>query len=238
MQGIRHPYSGLYIVFEGIGCSGKSTQTKILYNYLYNYFPTDKLVLVREPGETEIGILIRKTLLGENASPIFPMTEVYLFGADRAETLQRVVIPVLENGGVVIADRSIYSSLVYQGFARELGWRRVWRANQEAVGQVLPDLVVFPEISVETSLERLVKREEGYDRFDAEEARFFQRVKEGYNFLIQQEPSRFLVVDGQFGIEAQTEIILGRIWEVIREKGIITLELDRSRGRLRGKERG
>jgi len=165
------------------------------------------------------------------------MTEVYLFGADRAETLRRIVVPTLEKGGVIIADRSIYSSIAYQAFGWELGWEQIWRANQEAVKRVLPDLIVFPEISVEISLKRLVERGERHDRFDEEELYFFQRAREVYRFLVQQEPDRFLVIDGQLDVEVQAEIILGRTREVIREKEVITRELDFSRGRLSGKER-
>ena len=117
---------GLYIAFEGIEGCGKSTQCELLVARLKREFPAKEIVLTREPGGTPISEEIRNILLSpeESNSQMEPLTEVYLFAAARAQSLREIVKPALDRGAIVLADRSIYSSLAYQSYGREID--EVW----------------------------------------------------------------------------------------------------------------
>ena len=205
-------YKGFYIAFEGIEGCGKSTQSELLVAKLRQEFSEQEIVLTREPGGTEISEAIRNVLLNPKISShqMEPLAEVYLFAAARAQSLREVVKPALERGAVVIADRSIYSSLAYQAFGRELGVDRIWEINLPAIGRTLPDLVILPDIFVETGFARISNQEK--DRMEQEKLEFHQKVREGYLFLAQQDENRFLVIDGSLPIETQAELI----WERVR----------------------
>lgn len=124
----------MYIVFEGMVGSGKSTQSKKLFEYLQEKYPDRKIIHVREPGSTiiaqEIRLLAQSRVFEEEMDPI---CEAYLYAASRAQSLRHLVRPTLEAGGIVIADRSFISSLAYQGEARGLGLDRIMEINQHAV---------------------------------------------------------------------------------------------------------
>ncbi|PJE69370.1 dTMP kinase [Candidatus Shapirobacteria bacterium CG10_big_fil_rev_8_21_14_0_10_38_14] len=203
---------GFYIAFEGIEGCGKSTQSELLVAKLRQEFSEQEIVLTREPGGTEISEAIRNVLLNPKISShqMEPLVEVYLFAAARAQSLREVIKPALERGAVVIADRSIYSSLAYQAFGRELGVDRIWEINLPAIGRTLPDLVILPDIFVETGFARISNQEK--DRMEQEKLEFHQKVREGYLFLAQQDENRFLVIDGSLPIETQAELI----WERVR----------------------
>lgn len=145
----------MYIVFEGMVGSGKSTQSKKLFEYLKAKYPDWNIIHVREPGSTiiaqEIRLLAQSRVFEEEMHPI---TEAYLYAAARAQLLHTVVKPTLDAGGIVIADRSFISSLAYQGEARGLGFDMVMDINREAVGEVLPDLVLSMHIDIDESLAR------------------------------------------------------------------------------------
>ena len=170
----------MYIVFEGMVGSGKSTQSKKLFEYLKNEHPDWNIIHVREPGSTiiaqEIRLLAQSRVFEEEMHPI---TEAYLYAAARAQLLHTVVKPTLDAGGIVIADRSFISSLAYQWEARGLGFDVVMDINREAVWEVLPDLVLSMHIGIDESLSRTF--DATGDKFEKMGRDFFEGVMRGYS---------------------------------------------------------
>ncbi|MFA6090348.1 MAG: dTMP kinase [Candidatus Gracilibacteria bacterium] len=169
----------MYIVFEGMVGSGKSTQSKKLFEYLKATYPTRNIIHVREPGSTiiaqEIRLLAQAREFDEDMHPI---TEAYLYDAARAQLLNTVVKSTIDDGGIVIADRSFVSSLAYQGEARGLGFDMVMDINKEAVGKVLPDLVFSMQIDIDIALSRTF--DAAGDKFEKLGREFFEGVQRGY----------------------------------------------------------
>jgi len=171
----------MYIIFEGIAGTGKSTQANKLFSYLQEKLDQE-VVLTREPGGTEISETIRKVVQGmEFKEEMEPICEAYLYAASRAQALRKIVKPVLEHGGVVVADRSFLTSLAYQAFGRELGFDRVYSINKEAISGIMPDLIVYLELDIEKSLERSFDKEG--DKFERLGEDFYKRVSDGYEFV-------------------------------------------------------
>lgn len=140
--------SGKYIVFEGIVGSGKTTQSKLLAERL-------KATWTREPGGSEIADAIREIVQGtEFGETMEPVCEAYLYAASRAQTLRAIVKPILDKGGTVVADRSVFTSLTYQAVARGLGMETILEINKIAVGDIWPDKVFYIDLPVEMALAR------------------------------------------------------------------------------------
>lgn len=214
-----HP-GGLFIAFEGVEGSGKSTQVRALVQALEE--EGRNVVVTREPGGPPVAERIRDVLLDPNAAGMDPRTETLLYAAARAEHVQCVVGPALESGQIVVCDRFIDSSLAYQGFARELGDADVFEINRWAVGGLLPDVVVLLDLSADEGLRRVHERarrrradrrerdagpqpvrlgdwrSQGEpDRLEAENLDFHRRVAKGYRELARRDRRRFVVVDAE-----------------------------------------
>lgn len=221
---------GFYVAFEGTVACGKTTQSKLLKLRLEKEFPDREVIWTREPGGTPVGDAIREVVLHfpTDKGEMLPITEAHLFAGSRGQSLREVVKPTLDRGGIVVSDRSFYSSLAFQGFGRGLGVDLVEEINLSAVAGIIPDKVILADIRPEVGLLRKAGRLEGNDRFDEKDIRFHQKVREGYLFLAQREPERFIVVDGELPIETQAELI----WEKfspsldreLRQEGRIRLE--------------
>jgi len=169
----------MYIVFEGIVGSGKTTQSKKLYEHLKEKFPKKEIVWTREPGGTEIAEAIRKLVQGTPfKEDMEPICEAYLYAASRAQALRKVVRPVLKRKGIVISDRSFITSLAYQGVFRGLDVKIIWKINKTAVGKLIPDIVFYIETSVETALSRTEDKDE--DKFEKEGIETFNKISRGY----------------------------------------------------------
>lgn len=223
---------GLYFAFEGIVACGKTTQSRLLFDKLRNKFPEREVIWTREPGGNPVSEAIREVVLHFPADKgkMLPITEAHLFAASRSQSLREIVKPVLERGGIVVADRSFYSSLVFQGFGRELGLKMVRSINFSAVANIIPDKVILADIKPEVGISRRMSRD-GNDRLDEEEISFHRRVRAGYLSLAKKEPERFLVIDGSLSIEVQAELIWEKLspfldWELKRE-GCIGKERER-----------
>lgn len=199
---------GIYLAFEGGEGCGKSTQAGLLVSHLQTEFPERKILLTREPGGCPVAEKIREVIFNKGGSEsVDPLTEAYLFAAARAQSLSCAVVPVLEEGGIVLSDRTFYSSLAYQGFGRKLGYETVWEINRLAVGDIKPDLVYLFDGNPVIGLTRIAKNGREINRLDAEKLEFHQRTREGFLYLRDQDPSRFVTVDGCLGIQEQSEII-------------------------------
>jgi dTMP kinase len=183
---------GLFLTLEGGDAAGKSTQAARLERWL-----TDSgrsVVRTREPGGTEVGAEIRELVL-HRPTAIAPRAEALLYAADRAQHVATVVRPALDRGAVVVQDRYLDSSVAYQGAGRVLDPAEVRRLSLWAAEDLLPDLTVLLDVDVATARARRRSRST-YDRLEAEDDGFHERVRAAYRALAQDEPDRFLVVDG------------------------------------------
>lgn len=185
---------GLFIAFEGIDGSGKSTQVELLADYARS-LGIDPL-MVREPGGTELGEQLRQILLSHASDGMSGAAEALLYAASRAELVERVIRPAIDDGRLVIADRFVGSSLAYQGAGRGLGVDRVRAANELAVGSCEPDIVVHVAVPAELARSRRLAAGDGEDRIEAEQAEFFERVNDCYAALAADDEATNVVVDG------------------------------------------
>ena len=176
-----------YIALEGLEGCGKSTHTKRLGAHL-------DAVITREPGGTRIGSLLRGILADPENTDLAPRTEALLMAADRAQHMAEVIQPALDRNQHVVSDRSIYSTLAYQGHGRRLGVPDLLQISTWALAGRLPDLVVFIDVPTAILNERLAKRD--LDRFEREGADFFARINDGFHELIAADPQRWIVIDG------------------------------------------
>ena len=179
---------GRYIAFEGVEGCGKSTHVKRLAAYL-------DAVVTREPGGTAIGTTLREIMANTANTHLSPRAEALLMSADRAQHLHELVVPALESGRHVVSDRSVYSSLAYQGYGRQLDLDQLRRFNDFAIASRWPDLVVYLRVDLAAVRARLEKRDT--DRFEREDDAFFRRVMNGFDQLAKREPDRWLVIDAR-----------------------------------------
>jgi dTMP kinase len=177
----------LYIALEGLEGCGKSTHAKRLGEHL-------NAVITREPGGTRIGSLLRGILADVENTDLAPRTEALLMAADRAQHMAEVVQPALDRGQHVVSDRSIYSTLAYQGYGRRLGTPDLLSISTWALNGRLPDLVVFISVPTPILNERLAKR--NLDRVEREGADFFARINDGFTEIREADPDRWIVIDG------------------------------------------
>jgi dTMP kinase len=194
------------VAFEGVDGAGKSTVARLVADRLMEV--GHEVVHVREPGGTRAGEAIREILLGPDAHP-GPWAEALLFAAARSQLAFEILGPALEAGKTVVSDRSVYSSLAYQGFARGLGLELVRTVNEAGLGGVWPDTVVLLRLEAAAGL----AREDEADRISVEGIELQQRVAEGYEVLAASEPDRFVSVDASDGVEEIVRRVLRELGE-------------------------
>jgi dTMP kinase len=205
------------ISFEGIEGCGKSTQAKLLYEYLKT--KAIPCILVREPGGTQIGEAIRKILLDENNIKMSPKTELFLYLAARTQLLAEIIFPALKEGKVVLCDRFSDSTLAYQGGGRNLGLEKVSQINKYATDKLKPHLTILIDIPLSVSRERTAKEKK--DRLEKEDEEFHKRVRDTYLFLAKRAPKRIKVFDGTKNIEDLHLEIRTKVIEFLTKKGVI-----------------
>ncbi len=186
--------SGLFITFEGIEGTGKTTQIGMLAEELRS--SGRQVVSLREPGGTALGNVIRGLLLGQEGPRFGDLTEAYLFATSRSELVEQVVQPALAEDKVVLCDRFVDSSVVYQGIARGLGPERVLAINDAAVRGCWPDLTVVLDLPAEDGLAR-VRSRSLFDRIENEQIGFHRSVRDGFLELARANPRRYAVVDAR-----------------------------------------
>jgi dTMP kinase len=177
--------AGLFVTFEGIDRSGKTTQARMLVEAL-----GDDALAVREPGGTEVGERLRELLKDPSVS-ISPEAEALMFAAARAELVAQVIRPALDQGKVVVSDRFLDSSLAYQGVARGLGLDDVEQINRFATGGLMPDLTFLLSIDPARAAERAGQ----LDRFEDEGDSLQMAVYEAYGELAEKDPARWQIID-------------------------------------------
>jgi dTMP kinase len=184
--------AGLWVTLEGGDGSGKTTQAALLEEWLTARGRT--VVRTREPGGTEVGVLIRDIVL-HHRGEIAARAEALLYAADRAQHVDMLVRPALARGEVVIQDRYLDSSVAYQGAGRVLDAAEIRELSLWATGGALPDLTVLLDLDPAVARDRLDAADKPFDRLEAERADFHERVRAGFLGLAAAEPERFLVVD-------------------------------------------
>lgn len=207
----------LFITFEGAEGSGKSTQARLLYEHLQAQgFP---VILTREPGGTRIGDLIRRILLDLQHTEMLPATETLLFLAARAQIVGEVIRPYLDVGGIVLCDRYVDSTYAHQGYGLGKDLDELRAITSIATGNLMPDLTIFLDISAEEGLERkqAIRRQNApaiaqrrsdsknnpeWNRLDARDLAYHQRVSQGYAELMSQDPERWKRFDARQSIDA------------------------------------
>ncbi|MCH6256098.1 dTMP kinase [Puniceicoccaceae bacterium K14] len=189
-------FTGKLFTFEGSEGSGKSTQIELLADELAGM--GHEVVVTREPGGTELGEQIRHLLIhSTEETKITPEAELLLFAASRAQLVRELIYPSLKEGKIVLCDRYLDSTTVYQGAARSISSDPVSFINQFAVGSAVPALTFILDVSVEESVKRVKQRVSDLpDRMEQENIDFYNKVREGYLLLARSLPGRFHVIDG------------------------------------------
>src|ERR1035437_4839791 len=206
--------TGRLISFEGSEGSGKSTQIARLAAHLQQ--TGREVVSTREPGGTEIGEQIRNIIVhNSKGDEMCAETELLLFTAARAQVVREVIAPALMRGAVVLSDRFLDSSTVYQGIGRNLAADPVSRINRFAVGNVMPDLTLVIDVPTEIGLARIRQRASDLpDRMERENIDFYKKIRDGYLLLAKGMPDRVVVIDGSLNQDA----IEKKIWAVVKER--------------------
>ena len=186
---------GLFITFEGADGCGKTTQLKLLAEYLTN--KGLEVVITREPGAKGLGEKVREILLNYDGE-VSDRCESFLFLADRAQHIDMIINPAIAQGKVILCDRHTDSSVAYQGYGRGLSIERINLLNNLAVNGRYPDMTSVFDIDVETSMKRVGEEK---DRMESAGMEFFNRVRNGYLEIAKQEPNRVKVLDARKSIE-------------------------------------
>lgn len=202
---------GFLITFEGVEGSGKSTQVGLLASHLKE--EGFDIVVTREPGGTRIGEQIRNITHGRENVDLTGAAEAYLMAGARAQLVREIIRPALEAGKIVIVDRYIDSSLVYQGYGRQLGEEAIQHLNSLAIDGIVPNLTILLDIDPKLGFTRR-NGSEKIDRLDLQQKDFYDRVYKGYEKLALRHPERFVIIDGNSGIEE----IAGEIWDRVKNR--------------------
>lgn len=201
--------SGLFVVFEGGDGVGKSTQTRLLAEWLRDC--GHEVVVTFEPGEGPIGQQIRHILLSHDTVGLAPRAEALLFAADKAQHVHEVIRPALARGAVVVCDRYVDSTLAYQGAGRALDLAEIERINWWATDDLRPDLVVLLDLDPERGLADV----DGHDRMESAGADFHDRVRDGFLRLADRDPDRYLVLHARDTIEATGLAVRRRVADLL-----------------------
>ena len=199
---------GLFITFEGADGCGKTTQLNLLKDYLENN--GYEVVLTREPGGKGLGEKVREILLNYDGE-VSNCCESFLFLADRAQNIDIIVNPAIEQGKIVLCDRHTDSSVAYQGYGRGLDINQINTLNNLATNNKKPDLTLVFDVDIETSMQRVGNEK---DRMESAGKEFFNRVRNGYLELAKQEPDRIKVIDSTKSIQEVQKDVL----EIIKTK--------------------
>jgi dTMP kinase len=200
---------GLFVCLEGGEGAGKSTQSRLLVDWLEAAGHT--VLLTFEPGDTEVGKALRQIVLSPATGELSHRTEVLLYAADKAEHVDTVVLPALARGEVVITDRYVDSALAYQGAGRDLVVSEVEHVNRWATGDLRPHLTVVLDLEPEAGLGRFEER----DRIEGQSLEFHQRVRQGFLDLAAADPDHYLVLDARAPVDEIAVAVRERVEKLL-----------------------
>ena len=201
---------GIFISFEGIEGTGKTTQAGFLSERLGA--EGRDVFLTYEPGGTIVGKKIREVLLEPDHTEMSYVTELLLYNADRAQHLAEKIVPALDKGKVVITDRFSDSTVAYQGYGRGIDLALILSIDNIATAGIRPDLTILFDLDAETGLRRNKKMNK-VDRLELEDVEFHKKVREGFLKIAEAEPDRVRIVDASRPIEQ----VRGEIWSIVRQ---------------------
>ena len=202
----------MFITFEGIDYSGKSTQAKLLVERLEQ--SGRSVLFLREPGGTAISEKIRLLLLDTAHGDLTQLTEVLLFSASRSQLVSQVISPELTKGTIVICDRYADSTSAYQGYGRGIPLASIEALNRIATSGLLPDLTILVDIPVEEVVVRQRKKGALSDRMESAGIEFYERVRKGYEALSAADPKRWYIVDGRKSVQE----IHQQLWQFVQSR--------------------
>ena len=211
----------MFITFEGIEGCGKTTQVQRLEVLLEHHGVP--VVTTMEPGGTEIGINIRRILLAADNKKLAPLAELLLYTADRAQHIEEMIVPALNEKKWVICDRFFDATVAYQGSARGQDMKLIRFLNERASQGIRPDLTILLDCPVDMGLIRARKRNQsvyndGQDRFEREREQFHQKVREGYLALARKDKKRFIIIDATQSVADVEKDISGHIMPFVQNK--------------------
>ncbi len=189
----------MFITFEGSEGSGKTTQIKLLAEYLESQGKT--VIVTRQPGGTDIGTQIRHVLHDVNNKAMTSTAEILLYSADRAQHVEELIRPALAEGTIVLCDRYTDSTYAYQGYGRGLNMDDLQMITRFATGGLKPDLSFFLYVDVEEGLRRREVGNLEMNRMDLQKKAFYDRVEQGYRAMIAADPGRWCEIDASVSIE-------------------------------------
>ncbi len=205
----------MLITFEGLDYSGKSTQVKMLSDRIT--MQGNRVLLLREPGGTEIGEKIRKILLDKENISLTDASELFLFSASRSQLVKEVIIPALEGNMTVICDRYYDSTTAYQGYGRKIDLTAIDAINKFATDGLEPDLTFFLDIPIREIEKRITRSKANRDRMESNDMSFYERVRDGY-LQIAKRHSRYRVLDGLKSIDDLHDEIWQEIDQLAEKK--------------------
>lgn len=201
----------LFISFEGLEGSGKSTQVGLLGSHLKE--DGFEIVVVREPGGTRIGELIRHITHDKENVDLTGVAEAYLMAASRAQLVREIIRPALQSEKIVIADRFVDSSYAYQGYGRELGSETIERLNNLAIDDSMPDLTFFLDVTPNVGFSRR-NNSNKIDRLDLQQKDFYDRVYNGYKKLAKMYNERIVIINSIKPIEDVAQ----KVWQEVKRR--------------------
>ncbi len=209
---------GVFITFEGVEGSGKSTQAELLVRHLESRGV--ETAFSREPGGTPIGERIRDILLDVSSGAMDARTELFLYLASRSQHVREKILPALESGVVVVLDRYAASSVAYQGAGRRLGMQLVARLNKLATAALVPDLTFLVDVPIEVGMKR--KRDAALDRLERERIEFHEGVRAGYLRMARRAPKRIRMLDGRRPPEELAVEVRTAVTGLLTKKGVLS----------------
>ena len=202
----------MFITFEGLDFSGKTTQANLLVERLKQR--GNDVVFLREPGGTKISEKIREILLDKQHLEMNERAELFLFSAARTQLVSEVILPALQRGMIVLCDRYDDSTTAYQGFGRGLNLDQIKTINAMATAGTTPDLTVLVDIDIDEITRRQKAAGISSDRMESSGHQFYEQVRAGYLTIASSEPKRFVVINGMRPMEE----IHNEIWNVVQQR--------------------
>jgi len=207
----------MFITVEGPDGSGKTTQLALLVEGLRQH--GYDVVVTREPGGTTVGNSIRSVLLSPEHHEMTPRVEMMLYAASRAQNVDQVIRPALARGAVVVCDRFVDASVAYQGYGLQYDLQEVQSINEWATNGVTPDLTFLFDLTPSRASERMKERGQ-LDRIESRDVAFHERVYEGFQTLLRENPERMVRIDADQSVESIQDEVLDFTLEQLNERGV------------------